>query len=99
MLAGLDPAGLLELDGPLFDAVELAALERAAWLDELAASGLEVSYSHLAGFLRVHGAKGRMPPLDVERPHRRHERENGGPPRMSAAAFAADFGPKRAARG
>jgi hypothetical protein len=95
VLAGLDPAGLLELDGPLFDAVELAALERAAWLDELAASGLEVSYSHLAGFLRVHGAKGRMPPLNVERPLE----QNGGPPRMSPAAFAADFGPKGPARG
>lgn len=102
-MAGLDPGSLLELDGPTFDAVEVAALERAAWLDELAA--LNVEYLHLAyiAYLATHGVKGQLEPLELPRPHDTPAAQPAQAAALTPTDFALAFGPgpngARGARG
>jgi hypothetical protein len=90
---GLDPASLLELEGPMFDALERAAGGRWTVADELAAQALELAHVHYVSFLSSCGVKsGKLPsPLRVPRP----DAADGGfekPRVLSPAAFAAEFG-------
>ena len=90
MLAGLDPAALLELDGPMWDAVERAALNRWTMLEELQAQAVELAYAHLAAYVRAaYNVKGRIPAFHIPRPGELEE----GPPKLGALAFAAEYGP------
>lgn len=90
---GLDPASLLEVDGPMYDALERAAAVRWTAADELAALTLELVHAHYRAFLAVHSGKhARLPePLRVPRPD---TPEYAGPTVLAPAAFAMQFGPK-----
>jgi len=89
---GLDPATLLELDGPMFDALEQAAGRRWTVADELAALGLELAHAHYRAFLATHSSKTtKLPePLRVPRPGDEAFKPT---PVLSAAAFALEWGP------
>jgi len=93
---GLDPHDLLDLDGPMFDALERAAGARWTVADELAAQALELAHAHFVAFLAVHSKKGaRLPnPLRVQRPT-----EDGypSPPVLSPSQFAAEYGRREVA--
>jgi hypothetical protein len=86
---GLDPAGLLELDGPMVDALERAAPSRWSYTDELLAKLVELVQLQRIEFLQAHGAK-RLPRfVPVERPGEARRV-------LSPLEFAAEFGPKGA---
>jgi len=90
----LDPAGLLELDGRMFEALERAARSRWTVLEELTAGLVELAQLHRREFLQAYGAR-RLPAFEkVPRPE-----ADGfhGPPVLSAAVFAFEYGPKDAA--
>jgi hypothetical protein len=91
---GLDPTSLLELDGPMFAALERAVESRWTAHDELQALTLELAHAHFVAFLGAHTKPGtRLPtPMRVPRPTADgFER----PPVLTPAAFAAEYGPTR----
>lgn len=96
---GIGPAEVLELDAPMFDALELEAAERARWSPELelAASQLEVAHGQLVAFLAVHSKKGaKLPePLRIDRPTSTSSSSTpAGSRPAGAAAFARMFAPR-----
>lgn len=101
VLYGLDPRALLDLDGPMFDALERVADQRTVakygplWTirDEYAAATLELLDGQLRQFIAVHLTKGRRPPPPIRVPRPDPEGGFAGPPVLSASAFAAEYGP------
>jgi hypothetical protein len=92
---GLDPAGLLELEGRMFDALERAAGARWTIAEELAAQALELAHAHYVSFLASCGVKARaLPsPLRVPRPDAELGFELEKPRVLSPLEFASEFGP------
>jgi hypothetical protein len=92
---GIDPAGLLELEGRMFDALERAAGKRWTIADELAAQALELAHVHYVAFLASCGVKGAKLPAALRVP--RPDADDGSgfekPRVLSPADFVAEFGP------
>jgi len=90
--AGLDPASLLELDGVLFDELELAAANRWGTLEELLATVAELVHLQWVTYLAAHSKRGRkLPtPLRITRPGA--DGEMPKTPKLSPLAFALEYG-------
>lgn len=95
------PAEVLELDAPMFDALELEAAAANGWSPELelAATAAELQSAHLLAYLSVHSKRGaQLPkPLRIPRPPRgdatsaSSSTSSSTPAKQGAASFAARF--------
>jgi hypothetical protein len=93
---GIAPQSLLELDGPMFDALVTELEQDWPPALELAAQELETTHALLRMYLAAHLRKGATlpPPLVVDRPKRDDEPEleerpaRPRAPRVDAAGFA-----------